>query len=185
VLQVKEPIGKTNTWSVFVRLTHWLIACCVLINFFNDTGFWHRFIGYACITLVFARLVYGLWLSKEPSSAFYIPHMVNIRLHLSAIKAKQHKTYIGHNPLGQWAVYAMWLLVMLLALSGWISRTDAYWGEDLPVTIHLVLSQLLQAMVVLHLLAIVVISKRLKQNLIKAMVAGDSSNKALTHKDSE
>lgn len=114
-----------------------------------------------------------------------MPRMVNIRLHLSAIKAKQHKTYIGHNPLGQWAVYAMWLLVMLLALSGWISRTDAYWGEDLPVTIHLVLSQLLQAMVVLHLLAIVVISKRLKQNLIKAMVAGDSSNKALTHKDSE
>ena len=106
-------------------------------------------------------------------------------MHISAIKAKQHKVYIGHNPLGQWAVYAMWLLVFLLALSGWISRTDIYWGEDFPVTIHLVSSQLLQAMVVLHLLATLVISKRLKQNLTKAMVSGDSSNKALTHEDSE
>jgi cytochrome b len=181
VLQVKEPSGKANTWSVFVRLTHWLIAACVIINFFNETGFWHRFIGYASITLVFLRLAYGLWLSKAPSSAFYIPSIANIKMHVRALKAKQHQAYIGHNPLGQWAVYGMWSLIFLLALSGWVSRTDAYWGEDWPVDTHLVLSQLLQAMVLLHLLAIAVISKRLKQNLVKAMVSGDASNKALTH----
>lgn len=118
------------------------------------------------------QMLYGLWLSKEASPAFYLPNVASIRMHISAIKGKQHKVYIGQNPLGQWAVYAMWLLVFLLALSGWISRTDAYWGEDFPVDIHLVLSQLLQAMVV-HLLVIIVISKRLKQNLTKAMVSGD------------
>jgi cytochrome b len=184
VLHVKETSSKVNAWTVFVRLTHWLIACCVMINFFNDTGFWHRFIGYACITLVFLRLVYGLWLSKEPSSAFYIPNIANIKMHISALKAKQHKTYIGHNPLGQWAVYAMWVLLLLLVLSGWMSRTDDYWGEDWPVDIHLILSRLLQALVVLHLLAIIVISNRLKQNLVKAMVLGESSKKALTHSES-
>lgn len=186
MLYPKQTSNKVNTWTFFVRLTHWLIACCVLIEFFNDTGFWHRLIGYACITLVFVRVAYGLWLSKEPSSAFYLPSIESIRMHVGAIKAKQRKVYIGHNPLGQWAVYAMWSLLLLLTLSGWISRTDAYWGDDWPVNIHFVLSRLLQVMVVLHLLAIIVISKHLKQNLVKAMISGDSGNKALTnHKNIE
>ena len=157
-------------WTVFVRITHWLVALFVIVNFFNDTGYWHRFIGYACLLLVLSRVVYGLWISKASSSKFYIPTITNIKLHLSEIKTQHFSPHVGHNPLGQWAVYIIWLLITLLALTGWLSRTDAYWGEDWPVDLHAFFSNALQVMVVLHLIAVLLMSKLQKKNLAKQMI---------------
>lgn len=78
----------------------------------------------------------------------------------------------GHNPLGQLAVYVMWLLIMLLGFTGWLSRTDLYWGEDWPVQMHEMLSGLLQVMIVLHLLAVLLMTRLQRKNLIKAMIKG-------------
>ena len=159
-------------WTLFVRVTHWLVAVIVIVNFFNDTGFWHRFIGSACLILVLLRIIYGLFLTKTASSQFYIPTLANIKLHLSELKTQHFSTHIGHNPLGQWAVYAIWILIILLALTGWLSRTDAYWGEDWPVDLHGYLSDALMLMVLLHVSAIALISKLQKRNLAKSMITG-------------
>lgn len=113
-------------------------------------------------------------LSKAASSQFYIPTISNIKPHISDIKAQHRSPHIGHNPLGQLAVYAIWTLILLLALTGWLSRTDAYWGEDWPVDLHGYLSYALMFMVLLHLSAIALISKLQKQNLVKCMIAGKS-----------
>lgn len=155
-----------------MRLTHWLVALCVLVNFFNDTGFWHRAIGYGCLMLILIRILYGIFISKIPSSKFYIPDIQSLKLHLNELRQQQVSSYIGHNPLGQWAVYLMWLLIALLAVSGWLSRTDALWGEDWPVDLHMALSNLLQGVVVLHLFAVLLMSKLQKHNLVKAMTVG-------------
>lgn len=123
-------------WTLFVRLTHWLVAVSVMTNFFNDTGFWHRAIGYGCLGLVLVRIVYGLCISKISASQFYRPTFLSIRQHVIAIFTKKLTHHVGHNPLGQCAVYIMWLLIMLLAFTGWLSRTDLFWGEDWPVDCH-------------------------------------------------
>ena len=164
-------------WTLFVRVTHWLVAVFVMVNFFNDTGYWHRFIGYACLTLVLSRIIYGLFLTKTASSQFYIPTLDNIKLHISElhtgkINAQHLSTHAGHNPLGQWAVYAIWTLIILLAFTGWLSLTDAYWGEDWPVDLHGYLSDGLMLMVLLHVSAIALISKLQKRNLAKSMITG-------------
>ena len=161
-------------WTLFVRVTHWLVAVFVIVNFFNDTGYWHRFIGYTCLILVLSRIIHGLFITKTASSQFYIPTLANIKLHISELKAPHFSTHVGHNPLGQWAVYAIWTLILLLALTGWLSRTDTYWGEDWPVDLHSYLSNSLMFMVVLHVSAIAVISKLQKRNLVKIMIAGKS-----------
>ena len=80
----------------------------------------------------------------------------------------------GHNPLGMLAIYMIWPLVVLLAFTGWLSRTDAYWGEDVPVLAHLLFSNLLLGLVVLHVAAVIVMSRLQKRNLIKAMFIGKS-----------
>ncbi len=171
-----EAKNKLVAWAAFVRVTHWLIAFSVLVNFFNDTGFWHRFIGYFCLILVLSRIVYGFWLSKVPSSRFYIPTSANIKLHLSEIRAQHFASHVGHNPLGQWAVYLIWTLIILLALTGWLSRSDAYWGEDWPVDLHETFSNVLQGLVLLHIAAVALMSKLQKKNLLKQMVTGKSSD---------
>jgi cytochrome b len=78
----------------------------------------------------------------------------------------------GHNPLGQLAVYLMWLIITLLGLTGWVSRTDAYWGEDWPVNLHQFLSQTLMLLVVLHLIAIFTVSYMSRRHLLKQMIDG-------------
>ncbi|WP_047550046.1 cytochrome b/b6 domain-containing protein [Methylotenera sp. G11] len=161
-----------SAWSLTVRLTHWAVATGVMVNFFNDSGYWHRLLGYACIVFVLLRLVDGFWLARSAASRFFVPRFVDIRLHLHGIRTGQVADHHGHNPLGQLAVYVMWLLIVLLGFTGWISRTDLYWGEDLPVQIHEILSSLLQAMVVLHLLAVLLMSRLQRRNLIKAMIKG-------------
>lgn len=161
----------SNTgWSVTVRLTHWAVATGVVVNFFNETGYWHRVIGYACVMFVLLRLIDGFMSGTVSSSKLFVPRLADIKLHLGEIMTRQVTHHDGHNPLGQLAVYVMWLLIMLLGFSGWLSRTDMYWGEDLPVQIHEVLSDLLQVMVVLHLFAVVLMSKLQRRNLIKAMI---------------
>ncbi len=161
-------------WTLFVRVTHWLVAVFVIVNFFNDTGFWHRFIGYACLVLVISRIIYGLFLTKAASSKLYIPSLVNIKLHISELKTQHLPAHVGHNPFGQWAVYTIWTLIILLALTGWLSRTNAYWGEDWPVDLHGYLSDALMLMVLLHVSAIALISKLQKRNLVKSMINGKS-----------
>ena len=165
-----ETIKPQPVWALFVRVTHWLVAAFVIVNFFNDTGYWHRFIGYTCLVLVLSRIIYGLFLTKTTSSQFYFPTIANIKQHINEIKTQHFSPHVGHNPLGQWAVYAMWILIILLALTGWLSRTDAYWGEDWPVDLHAFFSNALQVLVILHVAAVVLMSALQKKNLIKPMI---------------
>ncbi|MES1987618.1 MAG: cytochrome b/b6 domain-containing protein [Pseudomonadota bacterium] len=175
-MSIPETKTQAVVWTAFVRITHWLVALFVLVNFFNDTGFWHRFIGYFCLALVFARICYGLWLSKVASSRFYIPTFASIKLHIHEIRTQIFAPHIGHNPLGQLAVYLIWALIAVLALTGWLSRTDAYWGEDWPVDLHMIFSNVLQGLVMLHMAAVVLMSKLQKKSLLKQMISGKPSD---------
>lgn len=162
-------------WTGFVRITHWLVAICVMLNFFNDTGYWHRVIGYAVLLLVLLRITYGLF-SYQQSSNFYIPRLRHIKMHLNEMQSQYVRPHTGHNPLGQYAVYVMWLLISLLAATGWLSRTDEYWGEEWPVDLHMFFSNILATFVIFHLIAIVIMSKLQRKSLAKEMITGKSSS---------
>jgi cytochrome b len=150
-------------WSWPVRLVHWTVAIAVLVNMFNDTGWTHRTIGYVCVALVALRIAYGV-ASRNASSRLWWPSASDIRDHLRFMMARKPEPREGHNPLGQFAVYAMWALVGLLGMTGWLSRTDAFWDA--------LLSDALMFMVVLHLVAVIGMSWWLKQNLVTPMMTG-------------
>ncbi|MDI1308664.1 MAG: cytochrome b/b6 domain-containing protein [Methylotenera sp.] len=175
-MSICDKSPQAVIWTAFVRITHWLIATFVLINFFYESGFWHRFMGYFCLVLVLARISYGLWLSKVASSQFYMPTIAGIKHHIHEIRTQIFAPHPGHNPLGQLAVYLIWALIAALAVTGWLSRTDAYWGEDWPVDLHLICSNFLQGLVILHIAAVVLMSKLQKRNIVKQMISGKSSD---------
>jgi len=158
-------------WTLIVRLTHWLVAIGVLLNMVNDTGYVHRFIGYACLVLALIRISYAR-VSGVTSSKLYLPNLSAMKQHLYEIRTGEFSQHSGHNPLGQLAIYLIWLLIGLLALTGWLSRTDAYWGEDWPVDWHEYLSDTLMYVVVLHVIAVFIMSRLQKKNLIKQMISG-------------
>ncbi len=161
-----------NTWALTVRITHWAVATCVLINFFNESGYWHHTIGYGCLLFLIVRLIHGFWLNNTISSKFHTPTITDIKLHLQELKSGQVTQHIGHNPLGQYAVYVIWLLIILIGFTGWLSRTDQFWGEDWPVMVHKRFSTVLQIMTILHLAAVMLMSKYQGKNLIKLIIKG-------------
>lgn len=162
-------------WTRVVRLSHWLVAAGVMVNWLNETDYWHRVIGYGCVLIVVLRIFYGV-LSKTPSSRFYLPTLAKMKAHIQDVALGRPNTSAGHNPLGQCAVYAMWLLIGLLVFTGWLSRTDAYWGEDGPVDLHVLLSTLLMYTVVVHVFSVALMSYLMKRNLIKQMLTGRKSD---------
>jgi len=174
-----EESNQIVVWSLIVRLIHWLVAILVFINFINDTGWWHRFIGYLITALVFLRLVYGLFnrYKCQPVAAAYAsrlwwPSFADIKQHMNELKTGHVASRLGHNPLGQLGAYIMWALITGLALTGWLARTDMFWGEDWPVEIHHWLSDSLQGFIFLHISATILMSRLQKQNLVVSMIHG-------------
>jgi len=69
-------------------------------------------------------------------------------------------------------VWLLWLLVLLLALTGWMSHLDAFWGDERVQHVHAWLADALLAAVVLHLLGVGVMSWRWRENLPATMLTG-------------
>lgn len=165
---------QAQVWSIWVRISHWLVALCVLSEWLIETGYWHRSLGYLGVSIVAMRLVYGVWTSSA-GARFYWPSWDQVHMHWKALINTDHADYAGHNPWGQWAVYLMWSLIVLLAVTGFISRTDVYWGEDWPVNLHKMFSNALMLLVILHVLAVWLMSHITKRNLAKQMLTGQAT----------
>ena len=67
---------------------------------------------------------------------------------------------------------AMWTLLLALAVTGWMSRLDALWGEDWPIDLHALLADGLLVLVAIHVIAAIVMSSVHRENLVAAMVTG-------------
>ncbi|MGP1717239.1 MAG: cytochrome b/b6 domain-containing protein [Methylophilus sp.] len=163
-------------WPWWVRLSHWLVAGGVIAlwlmsYFWYETDWVHRSLGYVIVGVVLGRILLGSITLSQPAR-FYWPGVAAISLHITEIRRGQVQPHRGHNPLGQWAVYLMWVLIAALAITGWLSRTDALWGEDWPVDAHAILSDCLMGLVAVHVLAIFWISKISGQDLLSQMIHG-------------
>lgn len=161
------------TWTKVVRITHWLVAAGVVFNLLNETGYTHRMIGYVCLFLIVLRIHHGVSQKAPDNSRLYLPRLRQVKQHISAVLSGQVMQHRGHNPLGMLAVYCIWGAIALLAFTGWLSRTDAYWGEDGPVLVHTALSNLLLGLIVIHVLAVLLMSRLERRNLIKAMLVSE------------
>lgn len=177
----RQDFNTRYVWGKLVRCTHWLVASAVVFNFFSETGWVHRYVGYFAAILVLLRLLYGLplfsrWLKPNTTALFYVPKLKDIAHHVSGILSGSGFQGDGHNPLGQLAAYLMWLLILLLAMTGFLAGTDAFFGEDWPVTFHIGVSYALQAVVLIHLFGVMLMSYLQKQNLLISMITGCKSD---------
>lgn len=168
-------------WDVAVRLHHWMLAALVIFcSIQDDGGQVHRAAGYAAAGLVVTRLLWGVLAKGHGSLAALKP---SASATLAYVRARAPRC-IGHDPLGLWMVWLLWSLVLLLGLTGWMSRLDTFWGDERLQDIHAWLADALLAAVALHLFGVGVMSWRWRENLSATMVTGrkrgfvGSSNRA-------
>ena len=160
-------------WDLVVRLTHWAVAALVLYDYWQDSGDrWHRNLGYAAAALVLLRL---LWAGVGPRPARFAdwwPTPARLKAHCAGLLSGRPERSLGHNPLGASMMLALWSLILGLAVTGWMSRLDAYWGDDAIKDVHAWMAHALIALVGIHVLAVLVMSRVHGENLAAAMITG-------------
>ena len=162
----------TRVWALPVRIAHWSLAALIFFDLFNDSGGKvHRYAGYAAAAVVMLRLLYGI-IERSGPTRLTLPKPSECWAHLREMLTGRVPRLAGHNALGAAMTLLLWTLVLLLALTGWVSRWDRFWGEDWPLDLHSWLSCILQVCVVLHLLGVAVGSILERQNLVRGMISG-------------
>lgn len=170
--------GRVKAWDVAVRLLHWSLAAGVLFDFcLDDGGLLHRVIGYGTAAVVVARLLWALFAGGAAGLAALKPSLKGT---LAYLRGGLPRTP-GHDPLGLWMIWLLWALVLLLGVTGWISRLDAFWGDDGIRAVHAALAQALLIAVAVHLSGVAAMSWRWRENLVAAMLSG--KNRPLDHSE--
>ena len=169
------PVSATSrrwirVWDLPLRLFHWTLVAAIAVAFLsaeeesvlND---WHVLSGWVAAILIAFRLVWG-FVGGEHSRFSDFIRPSRLRNHVFGLLRGRREADLGHNPLGAVAV------VILLALTAATVWTGAFGGETAE-ELHEVIGWTLLAMIVLHIVAVVVMSVIERENLARAMVTGD------------
>lgn len=163
-----------RVWDRFVRAFHWALVSCVLANLLllEEGDPPHRWAGYIATALVLARIVWGFVGSRHARFADFFPTPARVAEHWRLLREGQDDPHPGHNPFGALMMLALIGLILGLGSTGYLMGTDAYWGEEWLEELHGALANTLTACVGLHVLGALVMSRRSRVNLVRAMVTG-------------
>ena len=159
-----------KVWDLPLRLFHWTLVAAIAVAFLSaEEGSalneWHVLSGWIAAILLAFRLVWG-FVGGEHSRFSDFIHPSRIPSHMAGIFHARGHPDLGHNPLGAVAV------VILLGLTAGTVLTGVFGGEAAE-ELHEVIGWTLLAMIVIHILAVVVMSVIERENLARAMVTGN------------
>lgn len=173
-------------WDVPTRLFHWLTAALIAVayaTYLLGMMDWHAKAGYAVLTLVVFRLLWGFFGSETSRFARFVAVPRAALAHLRYIFRREPDRQVGHNAAGGWMVFLLLALVLGEALSGVYVQNDvANQGpltEITPARVanaisasHRILWDALLAAIALHVAAIIVYAAAKGQDLLWPMVTG-------------
>ena len=178
-------------WDIFVRCFHWsLVALFVTAVISGEVGgnaiVWHMRCGYAILTLVTFRLIWGFVGGEYARFTSFLTSPGKTIAFAKSMFGKGHDYVVGHNPLGGWMVLALLLTLATQATLGLFTNDEIattgplaqYVSEatSIRVTgIHHILGKVLLVFVFLHVAAVLFHLFVKKENLIRAMFTGKKS----------
>lgn len=107
-------------WDPVVRLTHWGIACAVLLNALVTEGgsLGHVTLGWLGMALLVLRLIWGGLGPSEARFSAFPPNPSAALRHLAALAAGHPREHPSHNPAGALMAYAFWATLVAVILTG-------------------------------------------------------------------
>lgn len=169
---LSEP--SRRVWDLFVRVFHWTLVGCVLLNQFvlEEGDAPHEWVGYLAAALVVARIVWGFIGSRHARFSDFFPTPGRLIRHVQAMRSGQPEHHWGHNPVGALMMLLLMGLVLALGVTGWMQGLDAFWGEEWLQELHETLANVLLLSAGLHAAAAIVMGRIERTRLVKAMVTG-------------
>jgi len=181
---------KQKIWDPLIRAWHWLLVVSVisgwLLGEFRSFSLiqWHMYAGYTTGVLLLIRVIWGFIGPPPVRFSALIVTPAKLKTYLSKIFLRVPSGVPGHNPLGALSVIAMLVLLTTQVGTGLFAEDDGLFSEGplsnmvseswvLKLTsVHHIVSELLFAVVVLHVAAILFYLLWKKENLIGAMITG-------------
>ena len=180
-------LNKVRVWDLPTRIFHWALVAGVLGLAISGTiggnvMVWHFRFGYAVLTLLLFRIIWGLVGGRWSRFGAFIYSPQSVFNYLKGRGKAEHS--VGHSPIGAGSVFAMLGILLAQVGSGMLSDDEiAFAGPltrfvsnasvSLATNYHKNIGKwILLALVLLHIAAIVFYLWR-KHNLVGAMLHGD------------
>lgn len=174
---------RQYVWDAPTRVFHWLLVALIGFSWWSAETYhmdWHLWSGIAVCGLVIFRVLWGVFGTETSRFRQFV---TGPRTTLSYVRGSTIAP-IGHNPLGAWSVVAL-LLVLATQVASGLFAVDTDGIESGPLSylvdfdqgrvaawIHHTSFTVLQALVVLHVVAIVFYLVVRRRNLTWTMIVG-------------
>lgn len=187
MIKNNETLQAIRVWDLPTRLFHWILVALIIAQWWtaeqSNTMDYHVWGGYAVLTLVLFRLIWGFVGSETVLFSNFVRGPGAALLYAKALMRGETPHYLGHNPMGGWSILALLILLLIQAGTGlfanddimiegplyaWVSKDTSDW----LTTLHRFNFNLLLAMIAVHLSAVFFYLLVKRENLIHPMLSG-------------
>jgi cytochrome b len=175
-----------RVWDLPVRLFHWTLVILIFVSWLTqELGRMdlHKLCGYTIMALLLFRLAWGFVGSDTARFSKFLRSPLAAFRHLGQLHRREPDTEIGHNAAGGWMVLVMLGMLAVQVGSGLFSNDDVLTEgplahfvsketSDWLSHVHSVNFKLIEAVIVLHVLAIATYALLKGHNLVRPMITG-------------
>jgi cytochrome b len=163
-----------KVWDPVVRIFHWCLVAAFIANaFFTRTGKpVHEWVGYGVAALIALRLIWGLVGTRHARFTDFPPSVSQAIGQMQEMATGRRHVHAGHSPLGAWMIYNLLVTIIAVAVTGYMQTTLPFFGVKWVESAHELFVNWAEVSIVLHVGAVIVESRRLRVNLVRAMVTG-------------
>jgi len=161
-------------WGLPVRVFHWALvvsfAGAYLLSETERLRNIHVMFGYTVLGLVAFRLIWGF---VGPRYARFRSFLFSPRETLDYVRSlfrHADRRFLGHNPAGSLAIWAILGLAALTGITGYATYNDI--GGDAVEEIHEILANSWLWVVAIHIGGVILGSLLHRENLVDAMITG-------------
>lgn len=178
--------ATVRIWDLPTRLFHWALAVCIVgsivsVNLGGNAIGWHFRFGYAILTLLIFRVLWGFAGPRYARFASFPPNPAAALRHLRGTGGER----AGHSPLGALSVYAMLAALAFQVATGLFANDSIMWDgplkslvsnstSDLITRLHKINRFVVIGLILLHVAAVLFYRIARRRDLTGPMIRGDA-----------
>lgn len=165
---------KIRVWDLPVRVFHWLLAgsfaAAYLVAESERLRGVHMILGYTATGLIVFRVIWGFVGSRFARFRSFLFAPSAAISYLRSLTTEQPQRFVGHNPAGSYAIYAILLVGLATGLTGYSSLNEI--GGESVEGLHEVCANIWLGVVIVHIAGVILGSWIHRENLVRAMITG-------------
>jgi cytochrome b len=183
---VTNSYVPVRVWDLPTRLFHWTLVLLVGFSWLSerlDWMDWHKWSGYAVLSLLLFRLAWGFVGSETARFRQFLASPVAALHHLAHLARREPDHEVGHNAAGGWMVLGLLGLLAVQVGTGLFANDDALTEgplaglvdkstSDWLSHIHRLNFTLIEIAVAGHILAVLTYAVLKRHDLVRPMLTG-------------